>query len=339
MGSKIKDILNASETSISELGGKSFVVDAFNMLYQFITTIRRYDGSLLMDRHGRTTSHLSGLFFRCINLMESGIKLTFVFDGEPPEIKKTEIQRRKNLKMEAIEKYELAVESGDTEMMKKYAGQTAYLSSKMIEDAKLLLDALGIPHVQAPSEGEAQGSYMVKKGEFDAIFSQDADCLIFGCPVVIKNLSVSGRRKKVGTNSYEIIKPEVFDLEKNLNDLKIDLEQLIVIAILCGTDFNYKGVPGIGPKKALNLVKKYGKDFDNLFKNVDWNFDYSWKKVYDTIKNIPVTDIYEIKHGNINEKMLKRIMIEEHGFSEEKIINHIEILKKKQRQKDLSSFF
>ena len=193
--------------------------------------------------------------------------------------------------------------------------------------------------MDAPSEGEAQGSYMVKKGDFNGIISQDTDCLLFGCPCMIKNLSISHRKKKVGKNSYETTKPLLLDLQTNLDSLNITLDQLIVIAILCGTDFNNNGVKGIGPKKALKLVKQYEHNFELLFNSVDWEFDYSWRTVYDTIKNIPVTDEYVVEYKQLNEKKIKKLMIEKHGFSEDRIVNSLNILKKKTSQKNIGSFF
>src|SRR5262249_9656028 len=152
--------------------------DGYNVLYQFLTTIRGPDGSPLTDSHGNVTSHLIGLFSRSTNLLGKGIKLIFVFDGKMPELKYAEIQRRKALKAEASAKYEEAKEAQDTAEMKKYAGRTASLTRDMVAQAKELLDALGIPWMDAPSEGEAQAAALVKQGHAWAVVSQDADALL-----------------------------------------------------------------------------------------------------------------------------------------------------------------
>ncbi len=339
MGTQLGAIIIAKETSIEELSNKKYAVDSFNMLYQFLTTIRQQDGSLLTDSRGRITSHLSGLFFRATSLMKSDLKLAFVFDGVAPELKKEERERRQELKQEAQRKYEDALSSGDIELMKKYASRTAILTRDMVEEAKELISAMGMPVVQAPSEGEAQAAHMVKNKDFYAIISQDTDGLLFGSPKVIKNLSISRKKKKQGTSAYETQNPEILDLAENLNHLGIDIDQLIVVGMLCGTDFNIGGVKGIGPKKAISLVKKHSKNFDSLFAETGWGFSYPWQKVFDTIKNIPVTDDYELKWTSINEKKIYELLVDKYEFSKDRIEKTLSGLTKKQAQKGLGDFF
>lgn len=337
MGTKLSPIIIAREISIQDLSGKKLAVDSFNMLYQFLTTIRQQDGSLLTNSRGKVTSHMSGLFFRTTKLMRENIKLAFVFDGTSPDLKKEERERRQELKKDAEEKYKEAVEKEDVELMRKYAGRTTRLTKEMIEESKNLLMALGLPVIQAPSEGEAQAAYMVKKGDFYAVMSQDTDSLIFGSPRVVKNLSISGKKKIKA--AYQSINPELIDLEENLKKLNIERDQLIVVSILCGTDFNIGGVKGIGPKKAIDLVKKHGKDFESVFNEVKWEFPFSWKEVYETIYNIKTSEDYELKWGSIDEKEIYRIMVEENEFQKERIENSINGLNKKQAQKGLGDFF
>jgi flap endonuclease-1 len=337
MGTKLSPIITAKEITIADLSGKKLAVDSFNMLYQFLTTIRQQDGSPLTNSKGKITSHISGLFFRTTKLMRENIKLAFVFDGVSPELKKEERQRRNELKKDAEEKYQEALQKEDIELMRKYAARSTRLTAEMIIESKQLLSALGLPVIEAPSEGEAQASYMVRKGDFYAVMSQDTDSLIFGSPRVVKNLSISGKKKV--KSAYQNINPELIELEENLSALHIDREQLIIISILCGTDFNIGGVKGIGPKKAVDLVKKHGKDFDAIFRDQPWEFPFSWKEVYDTIHDIKTTDGYEVRWGSLNENEIYRIMVEENDFQKERIENAINGLNKKQAQKGLGDFF
>jgi flap endonuclease-1 len=341
MGTQLGPIITSREIKIEDLTSKRLVVDSFNMLYQFLTTIRQYDGAPLTDSKGTVTSHLSGLFFRITNLMKHDIKFAFVFDGKAPDLKKEEKERRAELKQEAVRKYEQAVDEGDIELMKKYASRATYLTKEMVEEAKELIIALGHPVIQAPSEGEAQASYMVKKGEFYASISQDTDGLMFGCPRMIKNLSISRKKKKTGTSAYETTNPEIVELSENLNHLGVDNDQLIVIGMLCGTDFNIGGIKGIGPKKALDLVKKHKKDFDKLFEEAKWSdyFTYTWKEVFHTIKDMQVTDDYTLTWKNIDEKKIYEIMVDKHEFSKDRVEKAIESLMKKGAQRGLSDFF
>ena len=95
MGLNIREIIPRKELQISDLKGKLICVDAFNTLYQFLSNIRQPDGTPLMDKNGKITSHLSGLFYRNVNLLQEGIKMIYVFDGKPPELKLKELERRK----------------------------------------------------------------------------------------------------------------------------------------------------------------------------------------------------------------------------------------------------
>jgi flap endonuclease-1 len=146
--------------SLNDLKGKSIAIDAYNTLYQFLAIIRQPDGTPLKDRTGRVTSHLSGLLYRTSNLIEKGINVVYVFDGKPPALKEMEIKRRMKAKKEALIKYEKALKKGDLEEARTYAQATSKLKDYMTKDSKKLLTLLGIPWVQAPSEGEAQAAYI-----------------------------------------------------------------------------------------------------------------------------------------------------------------------------------
>jgi flap endonuclease-1 len=343
MGVALKDLIEKKDIKISELRDKILVIDAYNNLYQYITSIRQRDGSLLTDSNGRVTSHLVGLFSRTTKLMKKGLKLAFVFDGKVPDLKKEERQRRRDVKKEAKKKYDKAVEEEDTDNMRKYAARTSRLTDEMVEEAKKLISALGLPVVQAPSEGEAQAAHMVKKGDAYAVVSQDYDSFIYGATRVVQNLNISGKRKKKGALSYSKVRPQLIVIGDVINQLGIDQEQLIILSILVGTDYNIKGIKGIGPKTALKLVKQYGKDFDDLFKENNWdkNFDFPWTDVFYTIKNMKVTDDYSLEWNPIDEEKIKEILIGEHEFSEERVDKKISDLKKnkeKMQQKGLGEF-
>lgn len=259
MGVDLRDIVPRREVTLEELSGRAIAIDAYNALYQFLAIIRQADGTLLMDSRGRITSHLSGLFYRTINLLELGIKPVYIFDGKPPEVKELEILRRRLHKEEAERKYEEALARGDIKAARTYAQQTGRLTDEMVEEAKQLLDALGIPWVQAPSEGEAQAAYMASKGDVYAAASQDYDSLLFGAPRLIRNVTITGRRKLPKKDVYVDVKPELIELNQVLKELGLTREQLVDVGILIGTDYNPEGVKGIGPRKAVKLIKEYGR--------------------------------------------------------------------------------
>ena len=342
MGVQIGSIIPKKEIEVKDLVGKKIAIDAFNALYQFLAIVRDKDtGEPLKDSKGRITSHLSGLFYRTVNFIEEGIKTVYVFDGEPPKFKRAVQEKREEVKKEAEEKLKIAIEEGRIEDIMKYAQATARLTKELVEDAKKLLDLMGVPYVQAPSEGEMQAAYMAKKGDVWASASQDYDSLLVGSPRLIRNLNLTGRRKLPNKEVYVEIKPELIELEEVLTTLGITREQLIIIGILVGTDYNPNGIENIGPKKALKLVKEK-KTLENILKEIEWKFDVSAQEIYDFFLNPPVTDNYNLVWKEPNEEGLIKFMVEEHNFSEERIRNAIEKVKQateKQQQKSLSRWF
>jgi len=343
MGLQFKELVVKKEISISDLKDKILAVDAMNMLYQFLTTIRSADGSALLDSHGNVTSHLIGLFNRVTSLMEQGLKLIFVFDGKAPEIKRKTWEKRSAIKKEAAFKLKEAEEAGNTEEMKKFASRTSVLSKEMIIEAKELISHLGLPIVQAPSEGEAQAAYMTKKGDAYAVISQDYDNLIFKAPLLVRNLSIAGKRKRAGKFAFVNVKPEIISLKEVLAELQLTFDQLVVVAILVGTDYNPGGIKGIGPKKALALVRE--TPTDEVFEKVEWSKHYpelDWKEIFSTIVNMPVTDDYQLKWKKIQENELIEFLVKKHDFNEERVLAKLEKLKQessKLAQKGLGNFF
>jgi len=343
MGVAFKDILTYEEIDLDSLKNKIIILDTYNVLYQFLTTIRGIDGTLLMDSKGNVTSHLVGLFARTTSLMQRGIRPVFVFDGKHPDMKQREQERRNQVKLEAEKKYLEAKKREDREEMKRYASRTTRLNKEMIEESKELISLLGLPIVQAPSEGEAQAAYMVKQNHGFAVGSQDFDSLIHGATKLVRNLSISGKRKRGGTATYDTIKPEIIDLAENLNNLGIDQDRLIVLAMIIGTDYNPGGIKGIGPKNALKLIKQHKSDFDSLFKEIRWKdyFDFEWTEVYYLIKKMPTTDKYVLKWENVNNEKLRNLLIDKHDFSEKRVENTLEKLNKAatgKQQKSLGDF-
>ncbi|MDP3640669.1 MAG: flap endonuclease-1 [Nanoarchaeota archaeon] len=345
MGLQFRDLVVKKEISFTDLKGKILVVDAYNNLYQYLTTIRSPDGAVFTDSKGRVTSHLIGLFYRTTTLLEEGLRLAFVFDGKPPAIKQKTWEKRSAAKAEAVKRFKEAEKAGVPGEMRKFASRTAVLTKEMVADAKTVLAALGLPIIQAPSEGEAQATHIVKRGNAFASVSQDYDNLIFGCPRLVRNLSVAGKRKKAGTLGYQTIKPELILLDEVLKQVQLNLEQLQILAMLIGTDYNPGGIKGIGPKTALKLLHEYESDFEALFKKVNWLEQYPelpWKELLQTIQTIPVTDDYTLEWHAPDEKKLRTLLIDEYGFAAERVEQRLKSLKEHGKmvvQKGLGSYF
>lgn len=320
MGIAFKDLIPSSEIEIKQLSNKILIFDAFNVLYQFLTTIRGQDGSLLTDSKGQVTSHLVGLFSRATNFLDCQIKPIFVFDGVPPDLKLKTRQLRREIKEDAEQKFQTAKKQENIQDMKKFAARTTILNKELIDEAKLLLQALGIPVVQAPSEGEAQAAYMASLNHGYAVVSQDYDSLIHRAPKLIRNLSIAGKRKVNKVFGHTIVKPEIINLPEVLNNLQIDHTQLINLSMLIGTDYNPGGIKGIGPKNAIKLVKQY-KDQEKLFSHVNWKdfCEPTWQEVYDTIVNMKTTDDFQINWEKPNSEKLKELLVDKHDFSQDRV--------------------
>lgn len=308
-----------TKVDLKNLSGKPIAIDAYNALYQFLAIIRQPDGTPLKDSTGRITSHLSGLFYRTANLVEMGIKVVYVFDGVPPTLKEVEIKRRAKVKEEALIKYERALQEGRMEEARTYAQMTSRLKDYMTEDSKHLLTQMGVPWVQAPSEGEAQAAYLTKKGDTNYCASQDYDSLLFGAPMLMRNVTISGRRKLPRKPVYVEVIPEVIELDQVFKELSITREQLIDIGILVGTDFNPEGVKGIGPKTALKLIKQHG-NLEKLLPTLkEAEFPVEPQRIREIFLNPKVTDNYKLAWKDPDIEGIVNFLCRERDFSEERV--------------------
>ena len=343
MGVQISEIIPRKEIEISELKGRTIAVDAFNTLYQFLTTIRQPDGTPLMDKNGEITSHLSGLFYRNINLLEEGIKPVYVFDGKPPELKMEEIKRRREAKKIAEEKFEVSRSTGDEKGMRKYSSQFVRITDEIIKESKELLLGMGIPIIQSPGEGEAEAATLARANKVWAAASQDYDAILYGTPFLIRNLTLA-RKRKSPTGIYTDINIELIEFQQVLNKLQIDKDQLISLAILVGTDYNPGGVKGLGQKRALEIVQKYKYPVEifNHIKNSDrYILTFDWQKVFKQFHEYESSLEKEIEFKKVNNKKVKEIL-KKHDFSENRIESGLERLRKveeSKKQKGLGEFF
>ncbi len=328
MGVKFKDIVSPEEISLKDLEGRTVAIDAYNTIYQFLSGIRQRDGSPLMDQNGNVTSHLSGILYRTASIVDKGIKPIYVFDGDSSEHKAKTLEQRRAIKEEAMEKWEEAKAAGNIEEARKFAIRTSRMSPYTLESSKKLLDYMGIPYVQAEGEGEAQGAYMVEQGDAWAVASQDYDCLLFGAPRIVRNLTLSG-----GLSNLEYL-----ELEKVLNEIDLTREQLIDVALMVGTDFN-EGIHGIGAKTGLKLIRNNTLE-DILVQKGITEVEVEPDELRDIFLKHDVNTDYEIKFKSAKRDKLVEFMCEEHGFSESRVLNVTEKLKKlSSTQKSLEDWF
>lgn len=327
MGLDLKPLVEPTQIKLEELSSRIVAIDAYNAIYQFLAIIRGQHGEHLTDSSGNVTSHLSGLFYRNVNLLSMGIKPAYVFDGKPPSLKYAEIERRKQVKLEATVKYEAALKEGRLEDARKYAQFTSVIQDYMIDDAKRLLDSLGIPHIDAPSEGEATAAILTINGTAYASASQDYDSLLFGAKRLIRNLTVSGRRKLPNKQIFINVEPEIITLDQTLQSLGINREQLVDIGILIGTDFNPDGFKGIGPKTALKMIKEHGRleDIQDLKDKLN---EAKYEKIREIFLQPNVVSADKLEFTDPDSNSVIQFLCRERNFSEERVNSALQKLKK-----------
>ncbi len=329
MGVDFGDSIPREKIQLEDISGWKLAVDGYNTLYQFLAIIRGMDGGHLKDSQGRVTSHISGLFYRNVNLLELGMKLVYVFDGKPPELKMEEIRRRSEQRREAKDQYLRALQSGDMVQARKYAEASTVLRRDMVADAKELLDAMGIPWVDAPSEGEAQASMMAIEGTVNAVASQDHDSIVFGAPILVRNVTISGKRRLPSKGIMINVVPERITLASVLQATGLTREQLIDYAILLGTDFNPDGFEGVGPATALKYLKKYG-NLEEIKELKDGLSTIPYKQIRDLYLNAPSVKGVRPEWKPLDREKVVSFLVGQHSFSRDRVeaaINRIQSAK------------
>jgi len=339
IGVKIGDLISPRVMELKQLSGKKIAIDALISLYQFLSIIRGVDGQPLKDHQGRVTSHLAGLFYRTVNLIEEGIHPVYVFDGQPPKLKAVTLRERSEHRTEAKKQWELALAEGRLEDARVYAQASAKVEQPIVQDAKMLLTAMNVPWVQARGEGEAQAAYMAQKGDVWAAGSQDFDALLFGAPRMVRNLTITGRRKLPRRAEYVEVKPEVIKLADVLQTLEVTPEQLIDIGILIGTDY-HPGVKGVGPKTALKAIKKY-ENLEQALQASGFETEIPYGEIRAIFQDIMqhVTSDYSLVWSKPDHDQVMEFLVEEHTFSSERVKKALNRAEKALGQASLDSWF
>ncbi len=257
------------------LRGKKVVVDGTNYLVKYLSKMTHW------NRDERNpVSHLVGIFYLAINLMERKLRPVFVFDGMPME-EKRKVPSYKIMKLIYLwKKYSDGVHYKDENRKEVALQDPSFVFEKVIVEAMEFVKLLGLPVIRAPSEGEAQACKLVRDGAAHAIVSHDYDVLLFGSNNMIKELDFE-------KNTLLLVR-----LKENLKDLGISYAQLVDLALLIGTDLNKGGVRGIGPKKALKMILEHGnlETIDEKVMPLEFNF----KKLRAKFLNPPTFDFFPL---------------------------------------------
>ncbi len=329
MGCNLRDLANSHSIDLSELAGKTVGIDAFLVAFQFITSMRNRgpdgDGGPLSDSKGRPTPHLIGFLERTTTLIELGLEPVYIFDGKHPDLKADVMAERRARRVEAKRKWDEALATGDMVRAQKYGQQAAEYTGEMQDQTKKLLDLLGVPWIDAAAEGEGQAAVMANKGEIDIVATQDWDALLYGSPVLIRNLMSHGKRRR-----GRLVSAEKVILEELLDDNDISREQLVDLAIMIGTDF-HPGIKGIGPKTGLKLIKEHG-NIETICQVKEKQIPENLEQIRSIFLDHPCNEVKSMKQGLADENGLRQFLLEDFDFSEQRLERNLKRLKGRVRK-------
>ncbi|OZJ03350.1 hypothetical protein BZG36_04209 [Bifiguratus adelaidae] len=305
--------------------GRKVAIDASMSIYQFMIAVRQQDGQMLTNEFGETTSHLMGMFYRTIRMVDNGIKPAYVFDGRPPTLKSGELAIRADRRREAKTKLEDVKETGTNEEIDRFSRRTVRVTKEHNDECKRLLKLMGIPYVEAPCEAEAQCAALAKAGKVYAAASEDMDTLTFASPILLRHLTFSEQRK---------MPIDEVHLDKALAGLDIDMDQFIDLSILLGCDY-VENIKGVGPARAIQMIREY-KCLEKIIPALPEKLreavpaDWKYAEARELFKNPEVAnpDEIELKWEEPDMEGLVKFLVQEKGFNEERVRRAAEKLHK-----------
>ena len=327
MGCNLRDLATPEEINLAELSGKRVGIDAFLTAFQFLTTIRDRsptgDGGPLRDSKGRVVAHLMGILNRTTSMLSMGIQPVFIFDGQSPELKADELAARRKRRLEAEAIHKQALEDGDYQTAQKMAQRIVHYSTEMVDDTKKMLDLLGVRWVDAAAEGEGQAAVMAVKGQLDIVATQDWDALLYGSPILVRNLMSHGSKRHGRT-----VKAQKINLQELLDTHDLTREQLVDLAIMIGTDF-HPGLKGIGPKTGIKLIKSLGT-IEAICEEKGKDIPERLDEIREIFLNHPASDVDGecLKPGTVDVKGLTQFLQEEREFSQRRMDAAFDALRK-----------
>lgn len=282
--------------------------------------VRQQDGQQLTSDSGETTSHLMGMFYRTLKIVDNGLKPVYVFDGKPPDLKGAELSKRLEKREAALKQAEGLKETGTAEDISRFERRTVKVTKEQNEEAKKLLRLMGIPCVDAPCEAEAQCACLAKGNKCYAAASEDMDTMTFGTPILLRHLTASDHKKNPVTE---------VNLSKVLAGLELNKDEFIDLCILLGCDY-CEPIRGVGPTTALKLIKEY-RSIENIIAGLkvkpqgkiqipdDWPYKQV-RKLFHEPEVLEAKDV-DLKWIEPDIEGLIDFLVKDKGFSEERVRN------------------
>ncbi|XP_072885556.1 flap endonuclease 1 isoform X1 [Hemitrygon akajei] len=325
------------EQQMKSYFGRKVAIDASMSIYQFLIAVRQ-DGNVLQSEDGETTSHLMGMFYRTIRIIENGIKPVYVFDGKPPQLKAGELSKRSERRAEAEKQLANAQETGDTENIERFNKRLVKVTQQHNDECKRLLRLMGVPYIEAPCEAEASCAALVKAGKVYAVATEDMDALTFGTSILLRHMTASEAKK---------LPIQEFHLNKVLQEAGLTQEQFVDLCILLGSDY-CETIRGVGPKRAIDLIRQH-KSIEEIVKHIDTSKytlpeDWMYKEARQLFLEPEVVqaESVDLKWTEPDEEQLVAFMCGEKQFSEDRIRSGAKKLQKSRQgstQGRLDDFF
>lgn len=331
MGIKLKDLIHSEPINASELAGAVIAIDAPNIITSLFSFSRKQmdHDKFFFDSTQRPISHLYGLLYRMNFYYSKRILPIFCFDGVDSELKRFHTTDKLH-DFRFYEKWrKQALENGDWQKARNIGLNKNYLWPNIIKESKQLLGALGVPYLTSPASAESQCAQLVKDEIAKYSNSQDYDSLLFGCPKIVRNLSKSLKRKIRGRWIYEKVQPELIDLKKTLEGLRINQFQLVDMGLLIGTDY-FSGIKNIGPKTAWKAIRVH-KNIETVIENLKEKFDFSEldPEIIKDVRKIflfpEVLETYPEFHWDPPvDSLVIKLMCKDHNLDQLKVVNNLE---------------
>jgi flap endonuclease-1 len=299
-----------TKININDLEDKVVAIDTSLILYQFLIAIKSSED--LKNKDGKITSHIHAILTKVLTYLKKRIYPIFVFDGKAPEIKTKTLQHRSQIKKKAEENLKNDILLTDEEK-KKMLKRSLKITEEQIKECKEILNIIGIPYIESPTEADPQCAYLVKEGIADSVISDDMDLLAFGTSKLIR-----GKSNKL----------EIYDLNIILKELKLTYDEFVELCILFGCDY-CNTIKKIGVKRAYELILKH-KNIESIIKLKKYDIpeDYNYKTIIDYFKNPPILKIKknDIKWLPPNLDLLKDKLLNDYDYNPTNVTNIINTL-------------
>lgn len=287
---------------MENLRGKYIAIDTSIYLYRFLQE------EVLLEN-----------FYLLLSLLKFyNITGIFVFDGKPPEEKYKLIEKRNNVKEEAREKYrELEMKMNEINDNEYDREEKNVLQNEMVElkkkfvkleryhvdSIKKLITAFGESYIEAEGEADQLCAKLVIKKIAYACLSEDMDLFLYGCPRVLRYLSL--------LNESMVL----YNLSEILKELEISLSDFRQICVLSGTDYNNDN-NGLDLYKSVDFYKSYKNDEKN--NNIDF---YTWldnnmKGFINIIELYLINNMFLLDNVNLKRYKINRTLIDKDNIKE-----------------------